>query len=412
MGLDITPDGTWLYIVNNDSNTVSAVHTGDAREVMQIPVGAEPLGIAIDHAGRYAYVTNSTEDPEEMNGTVSVIDIASRMVVGEIPVGKFPGWGIAVSNDDKKLAVANTNDDTVYLIDTATRSLISVISRVDGDIPMGVAFGPGDTWLYIAYFSDGTTDHVKAVDLTGRSADRYYDADGNGPFGVYFHPGGAWFAVSNYFGHDVYHCAIVTGATGATDTAAGPMRGAFTADGNGFLMPCFASSQGVFRGTVEVFDCSAGTPVWVRGVNVGINPAAVAVANAALGISRVENVMPGIDLFAEPKVARAGESVYLHYSVTLPRGMSSVDAGVTLGAIVNDTRTYAFKDGFNGVADVTKASSMPKTIRSVRLTNGQSGYLRFNGLPSGVTVKFFLALTDLKKGTVIYRTFANSVIVE
>ncbi|MCX6355661.1 MAG: PQQ-binding-like beta-propeller repeat protein [Candidatus Aureabacteria bacterium] len=414
MGIAITPDGTWLYVVNNDSDSVSVIHTGDAREVMKIPVGAEPLGIAIDHAGRYAYVVNSMEDPETTNGTVSVIDIASQKVVGEITVGMFPGWGIAVSNDDSKLAVANINDNTIYLMDTATRSLINVISRVDGDKPMGVAFGPGDGWLYIAYFSDGTGDHVRAVDLSGGNADGYYDTDGEGPFGICFHPEGGWFVVSNYFGHNIFHCAVGTGGSGMVNVAAGPMWGAFTADGSKFLMPCFGSSQGAFAGTVDVFECSGGTPAWTRRVSVGINPAAVAIANRALSYHQEMKRASGIGLFVEPKLARSGDSVYLNYAIILPDGVKSIDAGVIVGGVVNNIRYYAFTSGFRGMVQINpnKASSIPKAVSRTRLTDGQNGFLRINGLLGGVSCKFFIALTDTGGGKIIYSTFSNSVMVE
>ncbi|MCX6356098.1 MAG: PQQ-binding-like beta-propeller repeat protein [Candidatus Aureabacteria bacterium] len=414
MGIAITPDGTWLYVVNNDSDSVSVVHTGDARQVMQIPVGAEPLGIAIDHAGRYAYVVNSMENPETTNGTVSVIDIAANTVVGEIPVGKFPGWGIAVSNDDSKLAVANIDDDTVYLIDTASRSLINVIARPDGDKPMGVAFGPGDGWLYIAYFSDGTGDHVRAVDLTGSNADGYYDTDGEGPFGIYFHPEGGWFAVSNYFGHNIFHCAIGTGGSGMVNVAAGPMGGAFTPDGSKFLMPCFGSSQSVFAGTVDIFDCGGGTPVWVKNVDVGINPAAVAIANRALSYHQEVKRAPGIGLFVEPRRAMSGDSVYLNYAVTLPNGMEIVDAGVIVGGVVNEARYYAFTPGFRGAVQINpnKAGSIPRAASRMRLSNGMSGHLRITGLPAGSNCRFFVGLTDAKRGNLIYSAFSNSVSVE
>ena len=343
-----------------------------------------------------------------------MIDIAANTVVGEIPVGKFPGWGIAVSNDDSKLAVANINDNTIYLIDTATRSLITVISRVDGDKPMGVAFGPGDGWLYIAYFSDGTGDHVRAVDLTGGNADGYYDTDGEGPFGICFHPEGGWFIVSNYFGHNIFHCAIGTGGSGTVNVAAGPMWGAFTADGSKFLMPCYGSSQNVFAGTVDIFDCGGGSPVWMKKVDVGINPAAVAIANRALSNHQEVKRAPGIGLFVEPRRARSGDSVYLNYAVTLPEGMGSVDAGMIVGGVVNDARYYAFTPGFRGVVQINpnRAGSIPKAASSMKLSNGMSGYLRVTGLPAGSNCKFFIGLTDAKSGNIIYSAFSNSVTVE
>jgi len=414
MGIDITPDGEWVYIVNNGSNTVSVIHTGEAKEIMEIPVGVAPIGIKIDHVGRYAYVTNSTNLPDITPGTVSVIDIENKAVIDTIAVGKFPGWGIDVSNDDSKLAVANVNDNTVYLIDTATLHQIGVIERPDGIAPMDVKFGPGDERLYIAYYSDGRYDHVRSVDLTGNGPDLYYDIEGEGPASVSFHTGGLWFVTSNYIGNNLYNCNTQSGAEGAVDVAAGPLRGAFTSDGNRFFVPSYRSSGDIHVGVVEVFDCSGGIPVSLRKISVGINPSAVAIVNRALNYGGGEVTAPGIYLYAEPRIVKSSESVNLKYTVVLHNGMTSVDAGVIVGGVVNNTHYYAFTSGFRGAVPInpSKASSIPKAMSRTRIANGQNGFLRINGLPGGVNCKFFVALTDMGGGKIIYSSFSNSVLVE
>ncbi|MCX6355660.1 MAG: YncE family protein [Candidatus Aureabacteria bacterium] len=414
MGIDITPDGEWVYIVNNGSNTVSVIHTGEAKEIMEIPVGVAPVGIKIDHVGRYAYVTNSTNLPDITPGTVSVIDIESKAVIDTIAVGKFPGWGIDVSNDDSKLAVANVNDNTVYLIDTATLHQIGVIERPDGIAPMDVKFGPGDERLYIAYYSDGRYDHVRSVDLTGNGPDLYYDIEGEGPASVSFHPGGLWFVTSNYIGNNLYNCNTQSGAEGAVDVAAGPLRGAFTSDGNRFFVPSYLSSGDIHVGLVEVFDSSGGIPISLRKVSVGIDPSAVAIVNRTLRHGGGEVTAPGIYLYAEPRIVKSGESMSLKYTVILHNGMTSVDAGVIVGGVVNDVSYYAFTSGFRGATPInpSKAGSIPKAVSGARLTNGMSGSLSFSNLPAGTGCKFFVALTDMRGGKLIYSNFSNYIAVE
>jgi len=411
MGIDITPDGGWVYVVNNDSDTVSVIQTGDAREIMQIPVGVEPIGIAIDNAGRYAYVTNSMETPDVTNGTISVIDIVNKAVVDTITVGKFPAWAIDVSNDGSKLAVANFNDNTVYLIDTSTRQRIGVIERSDGFAPMDVKFGPGDERLYIAYFSDGTQDHVRSVDLVRGGPDLYYDQEGDGPASISFHPDGAWFITTNYFGNNLYNCNIESGYTGTGNVAPGPLRGAFTPDGGKFFVPCYLSSENKHEGEIEVFDCTGGSPVSIRKLTAGVNPSAIVIGNRTMRKKVVHG--SGINLYAEPRIVKSSEGVYLKYAVVMPEG-SSLDAGVIMGGIVNEVYYYAFTEGFRDVVPVnpSRIGSFPKAVKNMSLANGQSGFLRISGLPAGVMCRFFVALTDKNKGNLIHYSFSNPVVIE
>jgi len=68
-------------------------------------------------AAPFAYVANSGD------GTVSVIDTATRKVVATIPVGKggggavTPDDGVAVTPDEKRAYVANSGSNTVSVID-------------------------------------------------------------------------------------------------------------------------------------------------------------------------------------------------------------------------------------------------------------------------------------------------------
>jgi YVTN family beta-propeller protein len=82
-----------------------------------------------------AYVTNQNAN------TVSVIDTATNAVVGSaIPVGDQP-VGIAITPDGTKAYVVNFNADTVSVIDTATNAVVGSAIPV-GDLPFGIAICP------------------------------------------------------------------------------------------------------------------------------------------------------------------------------------------------------------------------------------------------------------------------------
>jgi YVTN family beta-propeller protein len=94
-------------------------------------------------------VTNSGED------SVSVIDTATRAVLKKIPVGVQP-YGIAVNPAGTRLYVANhgsTAKEAITVIDTATHTVITnieVTSLSIGTGPYGVGVNPAGTRVYVA----------------------------------------------------------------------------------------------------------------------------------------------------------------------------------------------------------------------------------------------------------------------
>jgi YVTN family beta-propeller protein len=76
--------------------------------VATIPVGDEPRRVAVNEKTNRIYVANTNSD------TVSVIEGATNFV-GTIPVGDNP-VGVAVNEKTNRIYVANLFDDTVSVI--------------------------------------------------------------------------------------------------------------------------------------------------------------------------------------------------------------------------------------------------------------------------------------------------------
>ena len=74
-------------------------------------VGTRPWGIAISADGRQLYTANGP------SGDVSVIDTATREVVGQLPVGNLPE-AVVVAPDGSRAYVVNSGDATMSIIDT------------------------------------------------------------------------------------------------------------------------------------------------------------------------------------------------------------------------------------------------------------------------------------------------------
>ena len=123
------------YVTNNNADTVSVINTATNAVVgSAIPVGSEPVGIAITPDGTNAYVTN------EFSDTVSVIDTTTNAVVGSpITVGTAP-LGVAIPPDGTKAYVTNGGANNVSVIDTAT-GLVSTTITVSSN-PFAISICP------------------------------------------------------------------------------------------------------------------------------------------------------------------------------------------------------------------------------------------------------------------------------
>src|SRR5512145_74001 len=141
-----SPVSPCAYITNFNSNSVSVIDTGNNTLKATIPVGTDPLGVAISPDGSRAYVTNSNYGD---TGSVSVIDTAKNKVVSTVNVGyKYYPCGIAVAPDGKKLFVADRDINGISVIDTATNTVLATVPA--GIRPLGVAVSPDGKKAYVA----------------------------------------------------------------------------------------------------------------------------------------------------------------------------------------------------------------------------------------------------------------------
>ncbi len=140
-----SPDGTTLYAALNGQNTVVALDPGTGAIENTWNVGIAPRELAFvggklyvsDEGGRQARAGDTTMDSygtsvpadgylgTSTTGTVSVIDPAKpSAAVGSITVGLHP---TAMYVSGRTLFVANTNSDTVSVIDTTTDRVVQTI---------------------------------------------------------------------------------------------------------------------------------------------------------------------------------------------------------------------------------------------------------------------------------------------
>lgn len=193
-GITVTPDGDQVLVTQRDGDALVFINTSDFSEPAHtLPVGNSPRGVAVEPHGRYAYVANFDDD------TVSQISITGRSVTDTIDVGDAPSGvaarydaenetpvvyvtnyndgtvtvigadnhttvidvddgpiGVAVTPDGSRVYVANSDDDTVSIIDTRTDTVIDTLNV--GDSPWGIAVGAQGDYVYVTNnFSDTVT---------------------------------------------------------------------------------------------------------------------------------------------------------------------------------------------------------------------------------------------------------------
>jgi YVTN family beta-propeller protein len=153
--LAVSPDGSRLYVVHPDADSVTILDTGKRTIVQEILLATAhpaqdpttnrydpavgPRALALDRAGANLYVTG------QRSGLVYAIDTASGKVRGSTPVGSEP-IGVVVSGDGTQVFVACSQDDQIVALDAASLSILGMAATPHK--PWGLAFGAdGQTLL-------------------------------------------------------------------------------------------------------------------------------------------------------------------------------------------------------------------------------------------------------------------------
>ena len=148
-GMALSPDGSKLYVALNGSNALGVIDTSTDQLIDQIPVGNAPRQVVISPDGTTAYVSNEGGRPANttdftnlsdgtpivsspstgaaITGTVSVVNLATDTETQEIPVGLQP---TALYQDGRALFVANSNDDSLSVINEETNKVTQTVGPI------------------------------------------------------------------------------------------------------------------------------------------------------------------------------------------------------------------------------------------------------------------------------------------
>jgi YVTN family beta-propeller protein len=173
----VDPAGKFAYVTNFESNDVSMYTidptTGALASTGTIAAGPGPISVAVDPAGKFAYVANWTYDTE---GSVSMYTIdattGALTFIGSIAAGTS-AFSVAVDPAGKFAYVANwTGNDTegsvsMYTID-ATTGVLTPSGTIATELsPTSIVIHPSGKFAYVTNSGSNSVSMYSIDSATG-----------------------------------------------------------------------------------------------------------------------------------------------------------------------------------------------------------------------------------------------------
>ena len=161
----LSPDGSELYVAHTTANVVGVIDTSLNYEVVSIPVGVDPVSVAVRPTANELWVSNHVSD------TVSVIDvdpasptryrvIDTIQAIDSNQVTQFDEpVGIAFSADGSRAFVALSSRNQIAVIDANARTVTGSIN-VRAQEPRAMAVANGR--LFVVAFESGNQSQLSA----------------------------------------------------------------------------------------------------------------------------------------------------------------------------------------------------------------------------------------------------------
>ena len=198
--LRLGPDG--LIYITCENSAVIAVIDRETREVVDViesgSTNAHRLVISPD--GRRIYTDN------EEDGTVSVIDLAERKLLGKIKTPHALA-GIAVSGDSRTVVAVSDEEPVLFLIDTQSETVRETFALEGVAKPAQIArYAPDFSLLTVTALSSDTVSLIdpsfrtqtavktgsQPMDMTFRGDELFVACQGDGSVHVIDIPGRKW----------------------------------------------------------------------------------------------------------------------------------------------------------------------------------------------------------------------------
>jgi YVTN family beta-propeller protein len=200
----VSPDGTHLYIANEDAGLISILNTATGKIEHEIPVAEEPEGVIFSPDGKSVYATCET------SGEVFVFDTAANKSIARFTVGGRPR-NVAFTPDGTRAFIPSESTGILHIIDTKQQKPIDQIQLPTNSRPMCVVMSKDGKQLYA---STGWGASICVVDVaTGKVI--HSIKVGPRPWGFALSPDGKQLFVANGPSNDISVVDLVA----ATETA-------------------------------------------------------------------------------------------------------------------------------------------------------------------------------------------------
>jgi YVTN family beta-propeller protein len=171
----LSKDLKTIFTSNIGSDSVCIIQPGGGRNgwnVTAIPVGKGPEGMDLSPDGREVWAANSAE------GTVSVIDVASKRVTASLDVKTKRSNRLKFTPDGKLVLISDDGGGELVFVDAATRKERKRLKVGKG--PEGTLVQPDGAKAYVALSGENAVAVVdlKSLEVTAKIA------TGNGPDGL------------------------------------------------------------------------------------------------------------------------------------------------------------------------------------------------------------------------------------
>jgi YVTN family beta-propeller protein len=175
-----------LAVLNKDEDTVSFHECESGHCLQVVPVGAHPHEIAIDAAGKSAYVSNAG------GNSISILDTERMKETGRLEhkAFQFP-HDLKISPDGRKLYVAVTYANRIFIYARPSHELLEIVPTTQR---LSHMLAPTPDWSYL-YIPNLGSDTLSLLNTRTDAIEKHI-AVGKKPEGVAVHPSGEFIYVA------------------------------------------------------------------------------------------------------------------------------------------------------------------------------------------------------------------------
>lgn len=264
-GIAITPDGKFLYVADQDGNTIQRFAVGPVGTLGSLPavptpgVDSAPYGITVTPDGRFLYAALTGTD--NVAGFAIGADGALTPVPGSPVLAVEGAEGIATSTDGRSLYMTGPNEDELRAFTIAvdgSLTPLTTLALTPSSQPFAVSVTPDGRFLYTADYNNDTISGFSLgaggtpVPLSGSP----FPAPGGPYAGLVVAPSGGRLYVTNYDNDTISALAIA--ADGGLTAIGAPLpagdastSAAITPNGRNVYSTNFASPGQLFSFSVN-----------------------------------------------------------------------------------------------------------------------------------------------------------------